>query len=88
MVFLYTGHQGYRFEIDLPTFSLIARVYSPVTARFLSRDPLGSRSRDWNVYRYVGNRPIIAIDPSGLDWDFPTFLSDCAARRNPFSYRL
>ncbi|REJ91435.1 MAG: RHS repeat-associated core domain-containing protein [Planctomycetota bacterium] len=43
-----------------------ARTYDPVIARWLSRDPLGFAAGDYNLYRYVGNRVVIAIDPSGL----------------------
>jgi RHS repeat-associated protein len=43
-----------------------ARWYDPVTGRFISRDPSGFGGGDTNLYRYVGNGPTDAIDPSGL----------------------
>src|SRR5262249_3680471 len=43
-----------------------ARFYSPVDGRFLSDDPLGLAAGDVNLRRYVGNTPINAIDPAGL----------------------
>jgi hypothetical protein len=33
--------------------------------RWMSRDPLGFESGYWNLYRYVGNDPILFVDPSG-----------------------
>lgn len=40
--------------------------YNPGTGRFLSEDPIGFESGDLNLYRYVGNMPLIATDPTGL----------------------
>ena len=42
-----------------------ARTYDPSTGRFLQTDPLGHGAGDLNLYRYVGNNPINATDPSG-----------------------
>ncbi|HEY9778281.1 MAG TPA: RHS repeat-associated core domain-containing protein, partial [Planktothrix sp.] len=41
------------------------RAYSPNIGRFLNRDPIGVRG-GLNLYAYVGNSPMGAIDPSGL----------------------
>ena len=43
-----------------------ARYYDPQTGRFLSEDPAGFDGGDVNLYSYVKNNPINAIDPSGL----------------------
>ncbi|MEP0347102.1 RHS repeat-associated core domain-containing protein [Rhodopirellula bahusiensis] len=43
-----------------------ARWYDPGTGRFLSNDPMGFAAGDANLYRYVGNGPTNATDPSGL----------------------
>jgi RHS repeat-associated protein len=43
-----------------------ARYYDPATGRFLSQDPIGIDAGDPNFYRYVGNGPTNATDPSGL----------------------
>jgi RHS repeat-associated protein len=48
------GHYHYR-----------GRVYDPTVGRFLSQDPIGFEAGDPNLYRYVGNGPTYAIDPSG-----------------------
>jgi len=48
-----------------------ARYYDPTTQRFLSQDPIGFASGDFNFYRYVGNSPGNFVDPSGksaLTW--------------------
>ncbi|WP_218080300.1 RHS repeat-associated core domain-containing protein [Anthocerotibacter panamensis] len=40
--------------------------YSPELQRFIAEDPLGFGGGDTNLYRYVGNTPHLAVDPSGL----------------------
>ncbi|MFN7875399.1 MAG: RHS repeat-associated core domain-containing protein [Pirellula sp.] len=42
------------------------RYYSTQTGRFISQDPIGFNAGDENLYRYVGNSPTNARDPSGL----------------------
>jgi len=47
---------------------LRARYYNPAVGRFLTADtvipnPFGSQ--DWNRYAYVGNNPVVYVDPSG-----------------------
>lgn len=39
----------------------------PSEGRWAERDPLGFAAGDTNLYRYVGNGPIYAVDPAGLD---------------------
>jgi RHS repeat-associated protein len=43
-----------------------ARYYDSAVGRFISEDPLGFAAGDSNIYRYVGNSPVNATDPSGL----------------------
>jgi RHS repeat-associated protein len=43
-----------------------ARYYSHDLGRFISQDPAGFAAGDANLYRYVGNSPLMLIDPSGL----------------------
>ncbi len=43
-----------------------ARYYDASNGRFISEDPIGFSAGDNNLYRYVGNSPVNAIDPSGL----------------------
>ena len=43
------------------------RFLDSASSRFISEDPIGFASGDANRYRYVGNDPVAATDPSGLD---------------------
>jgi RHS repeat-associated protein len=43
-----------------------ARYYAPAVGRFISQDPLGLAGSGVNLYRYVGDAPTNATDPSGL----------------------
>ena len=42
-----------------------ARYYDPESGRFISKDPIGFAGGDLNLYAYVGNNPVNAIDPEG-----------------------
>ncbi len=69
-VFRFTGEQ---FDTT-GLYFLRARYYDPATGRFLSRDPFPGYSEDprtLNPYFYVGNDPVNATDPSGMDWFDP-----------------
>jgi RHS repeat-associated protein len=43
-----------------------ARYYDPKVGRFISEDPTGFDGGDVNLMTYVGNNPVMGIDPSGL----------------------
>jgi RHS repeat-associated protein len=49
----------------------LARPYEPNMARWITRDPIGERG-GINLYGFVGNSPLNAIDPFGLDNMYPT----------------
>ncbi len=42
------------------------RFYSPSLGRFVTRDPIGYRGEDENLYRYIENSSLSWIDPDGL----------------------
>ncbi len=44
-----------------------ARWYDPSTGRWQTQDPMGFEAGDSNLYRYVMNQSVNAVDPSGLD---------------------
>jgi RHS repeat-associated protein len=60
--FWWNGKWGYYSQSDPGNYWLRARVYEDDNARFLSRDPA---QEEINLYRYVGNRPLLLVDPSG-----------------------
>jgi RHS repeat-associated protein len=55
---------GYQFDATTGMFYVMARWYDPVTTRWVSQD-LEGLGPDTNLYRYVGNEPTDATDPSG-----------------------
>jgi RHS repeat-associated protein len=67
--FTYVGRYGVRTEPAAGLYQMRARFYDPVTARFLSRDPVWPRLAEGlslNPYAYAANNPLSFIDPSGL----------------------
>jgi RHS repeat-associated protein len=42
------------------------RIYDPSIGRFTTKDPIGFRGGDINLYRYCHNAPLINNDPTGL----------------------
>ena len=60
------GYIGRDWDEDVELQYNRARWYDPATGRWLSQDPIGFAAGDANLYRYVGNGPTNATDPSGL----------------------
>ncbi|MCS6306175.1 MAG: RHS repeat-associated core domain-containing protein [Nitrospira sp.] len=58
----YTGRE----DDGTGLFSYRARYYQPRMQRFIAEDPLGFGGRDFNVYAYVQNNPLLLRDPEGL----------------------
>lgn len=53
-------------DVDTGLVKFGARDYDPVVGRWTSKDPIGFRGGDTNLYGYVANDPVNWIDPSGL----------------------
>ncbi len=60
--YTYTGRE---WDKELGLYYYRARYYDPAIGRFISKDPIGFNGGDVNLYRYVGNGPVNAIDPYG-----------------------
>jgi len=63
--FQWVGGQGY-FKDSGTRTHVRARNFHNNLGRWGSQDPIGFRGKDYNLYRYVNNRFVVAIDPSGL----------------------
>jgi RHS repeat-associated protein len=61
------GYTGREWDSTLGVQYSRARIYDPATGRFLTADPMGFAAGDVNLYRYVGNGPTGAVDPSGFE---------------------
>ncbi len=59
----FTGREK---DVDTSLYYYRARYYDPELGRFISEDPLRFQA-GINFYAYVGNNPINANDPSGLE---------------------
>ncbi|MBD2459072.1 putative Ig domain-containing protein [Nostoc sp. FACHB-87] len=57
---------GREFDSETGLYYNRARYYDANLGRFISQDPIGFGGEDANLYRYVGNNPVNATDPSGL----------------------
>jgi len=57
---------GQRLDAATGLYQMGARFYDPTTGRWTTQDPLGLQAGDSNLYRYVNNNPLDAVDPSGL----------------------
>jgi len=56
---------GREYDATLGLYYLRARHYDPRLGRFTAEDPIRFLAGDTNLYRYVGNSPLIALDPWG-----------------------
>jgi RHS repeat-associated protein len=63
--FKFVGQHGVMTESN-GMYYMRARYYDPEVGRFISEDPIGFQGGDTNLMAYVGNNPVLLIDPSGL----------------------
>ena len=61
--FAYTGRP---LDATTDLYNYRARWYDASVGRFLSEDPTSFDAGDMNLYRYVGNNPMVYVDPSGM----------------------
>lgn len=59
--------QGQYFDEETGLHYNMFRFYDPEVGRYVTKDPIGFHSKDFNFYRYVLNNPLGEIDPLGLD---------------------
>ncbi|MGB7328961.1 MAG: RHS repeat-associated core domain-containing protein, partial [Rubripirellula sp.] len=74
---------GHFRDPDTGLIQAKARWYDSESGRFVSPDPMGFAAGDENLYRYVGNGPGNATDPTGLAEYVPK--GPYYATGNPFS---
>ena len=65
----YTGRE---YDADAELYYYRARYYDAHVGRFISEDPIDFNAGDTNLYRYVSNSPLNAVDPHGLEATEPT----------------
>jgi RHS repeat-associated protein len=63
----YSGLAGREYDSESGLHFYRSRYYDSSVGRFLSEDLLRYRGHDTNLYRFVGNRPVSAVDPFGLE---------------------
>jgi RHS repeat-associated protein len=59
------GFTGREWDAETGLYYYRARYYDPRLGRFISQDPIGLVG-GVNLHAYVGNRPTVLTDPSGL----------------------
>ncbi|MDZ4818681.1 MAG: RHS repeat-associated core domain-containing protein, partial [Planctomycetota bacterium] len=63
-----TNYTGRLLDPETGYYYYRARYYDPGLGGFVRRDPLGFDAGDSNLYRYVGNCPLMRLDPTGQVW--------------------
>jgi RHS repeat-associated protein len=61
--YTYTGRE---WDETLGLHHFRARWMSPMTGRFLGRDPIGYAGSEWGLYEFLDGMPLGKCDPSGL----------------------
>lgn len=60
------GFAGGLYDHDTGLVRFGARDYDPTIGRWTTKDPIGFKGGDTNLYAYVGGNPMSYIDPMGL----------------------
>ncbi len=61
--FMFTGRE---YDSETGMYFYRARYYDPQAGRFVTKDPIGFRGGNINLFGYVQNNPANFIDPEGL----------------------
>jgi RHS repeat-associated protein len=64
--FRYVGGSDVFSDDDVSLQYMHHRWFDPSLGRFVTRDPLGFKGGNYNLYCYAGNNPLLAFDSSGL----------------------
>jgi RHS repeat-associated protein len=56
---------GQYYDVESGLHYNCFRYYDPIVGRYISQDPIGYAAGDFNLYRYCGNDPVNAFDPTG-----------------------
>jgi RHS repeat-associated protein len=59
----YTGRE---WDATVGLYHFRARWMSPMSGRFLGRDPIGYKGSPYDLYEYLDGQSLFAVDPSGL----------------------
>ncbi|MCX6382377.1 MAG: hypothetical protein NT023_23355 [Armatimonadetes bacterium] len=71
------GTLGYYRDSASRTY-VRARTLNTAQGRWMTQDPIGFQGGDYNLYRYVANRPTVLTDPSGLDTNQGRACNNCS----------
>jgi RHS repeat-associated protein len=72
------GFAGGLFDSDTGLVRFGVRDYDPLIGRWTARDPILFEGGQANLYVYVGNGPVMLLDPRGLS-SFTDFVSGAAS---------
>jgi RHS repeat-associated protein len=76
------GYTGRENDATLGLQYNRGRMYNAATGRWMSEDPIRQQAGDANLYRYVGNSPTNATDPSGLEENSPYIVRGTRTLQN------
>ncbi len=80
------GYAGYQWMATPGLYKAGARDYNPAVGRWMEVDPSGFDAGDSNLYRYAGNGPTDATDPSGLQTDAKIRARQAALQLPPIQW--
>jgi RHS repeat-associated protein len=78
------GFTGHANDIASGLVYMQQRYYDPISARFISVDPIASSAKSFNRYWYADNNPYSLVDPDGRDAvaiGFPNYQIEYRGRK-------